>query len=309
MTSITIQAASNKHTRNYNLKRREALSAYLFLVPTLIGFLVFVLGPMIASVGLSLFNWNLMTPPTFAGLGNYMQLFSDVRIGPVYWTTLKIAGLTVLFNTLIGLGIAVLLDQKMPAFLRQFFRLSYFFPFVVSVSAVALIWSFLMNQDGGILNYYLGLVGINRIPWLHSSLWSPIAVVITNVWKNIGFNVLVFLGGLQAISNDFYEAAEVDGANAWDKFRNITLPLLSPTTLFLVVINMINALQIFAEPYILTEGGPGDSSRTIVMYIYEQGFRFFNMGYASTIALSLFVIILILTLLQFRLSRRWVFYQ
>ncbi len=309
MTSTTLSINSNQPALKNALKRRETIAAYLFLTPTLIGFLVFVVGPMVAAVGLSFFDWNLLTPPKFAALGNYNQILSDPRLLPIYLTTAKIAALTVTFNVAMGLGIAVLLDMKMPAFIRLFFRLSYFFPFVVSVSAVALIWSFLMNKDGGIVNYYLGLLGIDRIPWLNSSIWSPIAVVITNVWKNLGFNVLVFLGGLQAISHDFYEAAEVDGANAWVKFRRITVPLLSPTTLFLIVINLINALQIFAEPYILTSGGPGDASRTTVMYIYEQGFRFFNMGYASTIALSLFVVILILTLLQFKLSRRWVFYQ
>jgi multiple sugar transport system permease protein len=172
------------------------------------------------------------------------------------------------------------------------------------VSAVTLIWTFLMNKDLGILNYYLGLLGIKPIPWLNSSQWSPIAVVIVNVWKNLGFSVIVFLGGLQAIPMDYYDAAKVDGANGLGRFRFITLPLLFPTTFFLIVINSINAFQIFAEPYILTEGGPGDSSRTMVMYIYEQGFKFFNMGYAATVALTLFVVILILTLIQFRLSQR-----
>ena len=187
--------------------------------------------------------------------------------------------------------------------------MAYFFPFVVSVTAVALIWSFLLNKDLGLVNYYLGLLGIRRIPWLNSSQWSPVAVIITDVWKNLGFYVLVYLGGLLGISTDYYEAAEVDGANAWNKFWNITLPLLSPTTLFLGVIGLINALQIFVQPRILTEGGPGDATRTVVMYIYEQGFRFFNMGYASTVALSLFALILVLTFLQFRLTRRYVFYQ
>jgi multiple sugar transport system permease protein len=291
------------------LQRRETTAAYLFLMPTIIGFILFVLGPMIAAVGLSLFQWNLVSAPQFVGFNNYLQVFNDARVGAIYLTTVKIAVMVVAGNIIIGLAIAVLLEQKMPALLRQFFRLTYFFPFVVSVSAVALIWSFLMHTDAGIVNYYLGLLGVDRIPWLRSSTWSPIAIVITDVWKNLGFNVLVFLGGLQSISHDFYEAAEVDGANPWQRFRKITLPLLSPTLLFLIVIDLINAFQIFAQPFILTEGGPGDATRTVVMYIYEQGFRFFNMGYASTIALSLFVVILILTVLQFRLSRRWVFYQ
>jgi multiple sugar transport system permease protein len=252
-------------------------------------------------------KWN--ASPEFIGLDNYRQMVNDPRIVPIYETTLKIAALVVIWNIGLGLSIALLLEQKIPAVLRHIFRLAYFFPFVVSVSAVALIWSYLLNKDFGIVNYYLGLLGIERIAWLRSSTWSPIAVVITEVWKSLGFNVLVFLGGLQTIPAEYYEAAEVDGANGWHRFRHVTLPLLTPTVFFLVVIDTINAFQIFAQPYILTQGGPGDSSRTVVMFIYEHGFRFFNMGYASTIALSLFAIILILTIIQFGLSRRWVFYQ
>jgi multiple sugar transport system permease protein len=289
--------------------RQKTITAYAFLSPTLVGFLIFVIGPMVAAIGLSLYQWNLIQPPVYVGLGNYQALFADVRLGKIYITTFVMAFMIVFSQMVLGLGIAVLLDLKMPALLKQFFRMAYFFPFVVSVTAVALIWSFLLNKDLGLVNYYLGLLGVRRIAWLNSSQWSPVAVVITDVWKNLGFYVLVYLGGLQGISTDYYEAAEVDGANAWNKFWNITLPLLSPTTLFLGVIGLINALQIFVQPRILTEGGPGDATRTVVMYIYEQGFRFFNMGYASTVALSLFVLILILTFLQFRLTRRYVFYQ
>lgn len=293
-------------------KTREAIAAYLFLLPTLVTFFLFVLGPMVAAVGLSFFDYNLLrwnASPEFIGFDNYRQLADDGRILSIYQTTLK-TGVSVVALTIgLGLLIAYMLEQKMPAFLRSIFRMTYFFPYVVSVSAVALIWSYLLHKDFGIVNYYLGLLGIERISWLGSSAWSWVSVVITESWKSLGFNVLVLLGGLQTIPTELYEAAEVDGANGWQKFRRVTLPLLTPTLLFLIVIDSINALQIFAQPYILTQGGPGDSSRTVVMYIYEHGFRFFNMGYASTVALSLFAIILILTLFQFRLSRRWVFYQ
>lgn len=291
------------------LRRKEILAAYLFLLPTLIGFAVFIVGPMFAALGLSVVQWNLLTPPQFAGLANYQKLLSDTRIDDIYLTTFKIALATMAIKLLLGLVLAVLLDQKLHRWLSGFFRLSFFFPYVVSVTAVALMWSFLMNKDLGLVNYLLGQIGIERIPWLNSSAWSPVAVVITDVWKELGFYVIVFLGGLQSIPSEFYDAAQVDGANRWQIFSRVTLPLLSPTILFLSVIGMIGSVQIFAQPQILTDGGPGDATRTIVMYIYEQGFRFFDMGYASTIALSLFVIIFILTLLQFRLSRRWVFYQ
>jgi multiple sugar transport system permease protein len=302
--------SKDKQVMTYQeMKRREMLTAYGFILPTLIGFVVFIVGPMLASFVISLYDWNMLTPPRYVGLANYQQLIADQRIKTVYLTTFRLAAMIVPCNMILGLALAVLLDRKMPQILRNFFKVSFFFPFVVSGVAVSIIWSFLFHRDLGPLNYYLGLFGVERIGWLNSSTYSPLAIMIADVWKNVGFYVLVFLGGMQAISKEFYEAAEVDGASPWHQFRYITLPLLSPTLLFLTVISVIGALQIFEQPQILTNGGPGDATRTIVLYIYEQGFRFFDMGYASTIAISLFVIILVLTLIQFRLSRRWVFYQ
>lgn len=300
---------SHKVMTYQEMKRREMWTAYGFILPTLIGFVIFIVGPMLASFAISLFQWNMLLPPKFIGLANFERLFSDPRIGNVYLTTFRLAVMIVPTNMALGLGLAVLLDRKMPGLVRNFFKVSFFFPFVVSAVAVSIIWTFMFHRDLGPLNYYLGLLGIGRIPWLNSSQYSPYAIMIADVWRNVGFYVLVFLGGMQAISRDFYEAAEVDGAGAWKQFRHITLPLLSPTVLFLAVISVIGALQIFEQPQILTNGGPGDATRTIVLYLYEQGFRFFDMGYASAIAISLFAIILVFTALQFRLSRRWVFYQ
>jgi multiple sugar transport system permease protein len=291
------------------LRRAEILTAYLFLSPTLLGFVVFIVGPVIAAVVLSTYKWNLINPAQFVGMDNYQQLVGDNRLGGIYLTTFKIAVATVSLKLTLGVIIAVLLDAKIHNWLRTFFRLSFFFPFVVSATAVALIWSFLLNKDLGMVNWFLGLVGIDRIPWLNSSTWSPLAVIITDVWKDLGFYVVVCVGGLQAISSDLYEAAEVDGSNRRQRFFYITLPLLSPTILFLTIIGLIGAVQIFAQPFVLTRGGPGDATRTVVMYIYEQGFHFFNMGYAATIALSLFIVLFGLTLLQFLFSRKWVFYQ
>lgn len=299
---------SDKVMTYKQMKRREMWAAYAFILPTFIGFFIFIIGPMLISFAISLFDWNLLTPPKYVGLENFEQLFRDPRIGTVYLTTFKLALMIVPTNLVLGLALAVLLDRKMPGLIRNFFKASYFFPFVVSAVAVSIIWTFMFHRDLGPVNYYLGLLGIPRIPWLNSSLYSPYAIMIADVWRNVGFYVLVFLGGMQAISRDFYEAAEVDGASVWKQFRHITLPLLSPTILFLAVISVIGALQIFEQPQILTNGGPGDATRTIVMYLYEHGFKFFDMGYASAIAISLFAIILIFTALQLRLSRRWVFY-
>ncbi|KXK14151.1 MAG: binding-protein-dependent transport system inner membrane protein [Chloroflexi bacterium OLB15] len=269
---------SNKVMTYKAMKRREMLTAYAFILPTFVGFVIFIVGPMLASFAISLFDWNMLTPPRFIGLANFQQLFNDSRIGAVYLTTFKLAFMIVPTNMILGLSLAVLLDRKMPGLVRSFFKVSFFFPFVVSAVAVSIIWTFMFHRDLGPFNYYLGLLGIDRIPWLNSSTYSPFAIMIADVWRNVGFYVLVFLGGMQAIPRDFYEAAEVDGASVWKQFRHITLPLLSPTILFLTVISVIGALQIFEQPQILTNGGPGDATRTIVLYLYEQGFRFFDMA-------------------------------
>jgi multiple sugar transport system permease protein len=188
-------------------------------------------------------------------------------------------------------------------------RLAFFFPVIVSVTSAAAIWIFFLQKDLGILNYYLHLLGLPKIPWLSSSSWALRSVVMFDVWKNVGFYAMVFLAGLHNIPPQLREAAIVDGANEAQLLRHVTLPLLTPSIFFAAVIALINGFQVFAQAQILTRGGPGDASRTVVMYIYEQGFRYFQMGYASTVAVLLFVIIAGLTLLQFRSSQKWVFYQ
>lgn len=309
MNNVTAIRTAPKTITYQAMKRREIFAAYGLILPTLIGFVVFIAIPVVSGLAISLYDWNLLTAPKYVGLENYQKIFSDVRIGNVYLTTIRLTAMIVPCNMTLGLALAVLLDRKMPELIRNFFKVSYFFPYVVSAVAVSIIWTFMFHRDLGPLNYYLGLLGIGRINWLNSSTYSPFAIMIADVWRNVGFYVLVFLGGMQAVPRDLYEAAEVDGAGAWQQFRRITLPLLSPTVLFLAVISVIGALQIFEQPQILTNGGPGDATRTIVLYLYEQGFRFFNMGYASAIAISLFAIILVFTALQLRLSRRWVFYR
>jgi multiple sugar transport system permease protein len=289
--------------------RRNSLAALGFLAPTLLGFTAFVLGPMLGAVVLSLFKWNLLSSPTFVGLDNYFSLLRDGRLVVVYLVTTKMAVALVVINLTLGLLLAVLLEGRMPGFLRSFFRLSYFFPFIVSASAVALIWRYLMNQDFGLVNYFLSLVHIDGVNWLGASAWTPVSVVLVATWKSLGFNVLVFIAGLQGIPPELREAAAIDGAGRSATFWRITLPLLTPTVFFLVVINTIIAFQLFAEPFVLTLGGPGDSSRTIVQYIFEKAFQSFDLGYASAIALSLFVVLSSLIALQFALSKKWTFYQ
>lgn len=290
--------------------RGEGFAALGFLTPSLLGFCLFVLAPALGVIGLSFFNWNLLSDGRFIGFDNFIRLFSDKRLADVYRSTAFMAAAILAINVIVGLLLAVLLETKMPRFLRGFFRLSFLFPFVVSSSAVALIWRFLLNKDLGLVNFTLGeWFGIDRIDWLGSSAFAPISVILVASWKTLGFSILIYIAGLQSIPNEVREAAIVDGASAWQRFWRITLPLLSPTVFFLLVINTISAFQLFAEPRVLTQGGPGDASRTIVQYIYDQAFGSFDLGYASTVGITLLLVLIVLTAIQFRVSRRWTFYE
>jgi multiple sugar transport system permease protein len=289
--------------------QREALAGYLFILPTFLGYTTFVIGPILAAIGISLTSYDMLSAPKVVGLANYSQLLSDPRLRVVYLNTFIFTLFAVTFNIGVGLGLAVLINRRMPAILRYLFRTAYFFPTLVALVYCAIIWQFLYQKDTGIINYYLSFLSIEPIPWLSSRQWVLPSIIILDVWKNTGFAMLVFLAGLQNISQEYYESAELDGANRWQLFRHITLPLITPTLFFNLIIYMIGALQVFDSIIALTNGGPGDASRSLVMYIVEIAFQQFQMGYASAIAITLFVIIMFLTLLQFRLGQRWVHYD
>ncbi|GAG33483.1 unnamed protein product, partial [marine sediment metagenome] len=210
---------------------------------------------------------------------------------------------------IIGLIIALMINRGAPGILRYFFRTTYFFPVIVSLASVSIVWQFLLNTDFGPINYYLGKLGFDRIPWLSSSRWALLSVIGLFAWKNLGFYMILFLAALQSVPRQLYEAAEIDGASSWQKFWGITLSLITPTLFFAIVIGLIGAFQLFDAPYIMTEGGPGDATRTLVMYIYLNGFRFLKMGYAVSSSMVLLAIILICTIFQFGVGRKWVFYQ
>lgn len=291
------------------MRTRDNAAAAAFLAPSAVSFLLFVLAPAVGVLILALFSWNLLSEPTFVGLKNFVRLLHDARLLGVYRSTALMAAAVLAVNIVLGLLLAVLLEVRMPSWLRGFFRLSFLFPFVVSSSAVALIWRFLLNKDFGLVNYWLGLGGLDRIDWLGSSNWTPVAVVLVYSWKTIGFSILIYIAGLQSIPAEVREAAVMDGAGPWQRFVSVTLPLLSPTVFFLLVINTINAFQVFAEPRVLTQGGPGDSSRPIVLYIYDLAFQSFDLGYASVVGLTLMAVLIVLTLIQFRVSSRWTHYE
>jgi multiple sugar transport system permease protein len=265
-----------------------------------------VLGPVLGGFAISFFRWDIITPPEFIGTGNYQTLVGD----PLFWQALR----NTLFYVIgaippaivISLVLALALNQPLRG--RTIFRTAYFLPVVSSTVAVAVLWGWMFNTQIGLLNYLLGLVGIPKVPWITSEVWAMPSVIIMSVWKSLGYNLILFLAGLQAIPNDYYEAAKIDGASAFRRFWDITLPLLSPTTFLIVVLSIIASFQVFEQTYILTGGGPANSTLTLVLMIFYRGFQDFRMGYASAIAYVLFLMVFLVTLVQWRLQKRWVHY-
>ena len=290
-------------------KQREAFVGYLFILPTYVGFIIFILYPLIESMRISFQEFSLLRGSTYIGFDNYAQMFADPRLRISYVNTVTFTLFAVFFNAGVGLILAVMLNRRLPVLMRNLYRSIFFFPVLIAHTYIAVIWRFLYAQDTGVINYYLGVFGVDAIPWLSNAHWAMAAIIILDVWKNTGFAMLVFLAGLQSIPNEYYEAAQLDGANERQLFFRVTIPLLSPTIFFILVIFMIGALQVFDTIIVLTAGGPGDATRSVVLYIYEIAFRTFNMGYAAAVSMTLFAIILVLTALQFWISRRWVHYE
>lgn len=291
------------------LEKRKALMGYLFLAPTILGILVFIAGPVIASFGLSFYSWNVFKPPAFLGIDNYTRLFTDQRVLTGFYNTGRFVLMYVSSIIILALALALALQQRMPKGLRYFFRSAYFLPLLMSGVAVSISLAYMFHREFGVINYYLGLIGLPRISWLNSADIVMYTIVITAVWHNVGFTFIIFVGGLGNISPELMDAADVDGAHGWARLWNVILPLLSPTLLFAFVTNVITALQVFEEPYVMTRGGPGDASRTAVMVMYEAAFKNLEIGYGSAITVILFLLIMAVTAFQFWFSKRWVYYQ
>ncbi len=291
------------------IRRQRALLGYLFIAPSVIGLLIFIVGPMIATFALSFFKWNVFRPPEFVNFENFSRLFSDPRVFTAFRNTFLLVIMTVVMLEIIALALALTVQRLASRALSYFFRTSYFLPVLLSGAAVAVTLGYMFHRDFGVVNYYLGLLGIPKISWLTDSnvvLWT---ISLTTVWRNLGFTFIIYLGGVSSLPTEILEAAQVDGAYGWRRLRSVVLPLLSPTILFATVTDIIKMLQFFDEPFIMTRGGPGDASRTVVMLMYENAFGNLAFGYGSAIALILFAVILLVTGIQFALSRRWVFYS
>ena len=289
--------------------RSRSLLAIVFLAPTVIGITLFTLIPIVGSLLLAFFSWDIITPPRFVGLSNFADIAMDPTVRVSFLNTIGFVIIAVTLQLSVALGLAVLVQSKMPDAWRAFFRSVFFFPLILSASSVSIMMSYLFNQEFGLVNYLLGFIGIPNVPWLNSELGAIVMVILVYVWQNFGFSFLLFLGGLASIPREVYEASSIDGATGWRQFRRITLPLVSPTMLVASVMAIIAALQIFDQPYVLTRGGPGDATRTAVMVIYESAFQQLQFGRASAVGVVLTVLIMLVTAAQFRLSRRFVFYS
>lgn len=286
---------------------RDAAWAHLLLLPTYVGLFGLVLGPVVAGFVISFFEWDVVTPAEYIGLDNYATLVQD----DLFWRSLRNTAYYVLGSippgVILALGLALALNQPLRG--RVLFRTAYFLPVVSSTVAIAVLWGWLYNTQVGLLNYLLMLVGLPKVPWITSDTWAMPSVILMSVWKGLGYNMILFLAGLQAIPHEYLEAASIDGAGTWRRFRDITLPLLSPTTFLVVVLSVIGSFQVFEQTYILTGGGPSWSTLTLVLMIFFRGFQDFRMGYASAIAYILFAIVFVITLVQWRMQRRWVHYD
>jgi multiple sugar transport system permease protein len=302
-----------KHTglvariRRWKERDHETLAAGLFIFPNLVGFLIFTAIPVGAAFVLAFYNYDLLLGGSPAGLENFRQLLGDEVFHAAFINTAYFTVSVVVLSVVLGLGAAILVNQSLR--FMVIFRTIFLLPYITLTVALALVWRWLYLPDIGLVNQVLGIVGIDGPNWLTSPTWAMPALIIMSVWKGFGYNMVLFLAGLQTVPQHLYEAASIDGANAWRRFWHVTLPMLSPVTFFVVVISIIGSFQVFDQAFVMTQGGPGTSTTTLVLYIYEVGFQEFEMGYAAAVALVLFATIFIFTLIQFMLQRKWVTYE
>lgn len=290
-------------------RRATTWLTWLFLAPTLIGLGLFTMVPILGSILLAFFRWDIISSPQFVGLANFAELATDPTVRVSFLNTFGFVIIAVTLQLVVALALALLVQSRMPAWMRTFFRSAFFFPLILSAASVSLVMAYLFNEEFGLVNRVLAAISLPEVGWLTTPGGAITVVILVYVWQNFGFTFLLFVGGLASIPRDVYEASSIDGATGWKQFRAITLPLLSPTVLVASVMAIISALQIFDQPYVLTRGGPGDATRTAVMVIFESAFQQLEFGRASAIGIVLTLVIVGVTALQFRLSRRFVFYS
>jgi multiple sugar transport system permease protein len=298
---------TSKKPRLSPMRRKEEIEFYIAISPWIIGFILFTGLPILASMAISLTDWTGLTSRHFVGFQNYIDMFTtDKQFFTVVLNTFYYSIASVILGTIGAVLVALLMNQKIPGI--SAFRTIYYLPSVTAGVAIAIMFMWLFNPQLGLINYGLSLIGIKGPLWLASSTWAMPALIIMSLW-GIGANMIVLLAGLQGIPDHLYEAARIDGANKFQEFIHVTIPMLSPVIFFVMIISIIASFQIFDNVYVMTRGGPGDATRVLVYHLYQNAFEYQKMGYSSALAWMLFVIIMGLTLAQFRFGRSWVYYE
>jgi multiple sugar transport system permease protein len=300
------QLPDGRRARRSSLMRQEAIYGLLFVTPWILGFVLWVAGPMLFALALIFTKWRILSPPQFVGLDNLRTMIEDPFVGLALYNTTYYTLLYVPLNLLVALGLALLLNQQIRGI--GVIRTLYYLPSVTPAVAYVVLWIWILNPNYGLINVLLRQIGIRGPAWFGDPDWAKPAMVLLSLW-GFGSMALIFIAALQAVPQLLYEAASLDGAGRWSRFWNITLPMISPAIFFNLIIGMINSFQIFTPAFVATKGGPVNSTLFLVLYLYNAGFRDLQMGYASTLAWLLFLIVLVLTAFQFLGSRRWVFYE
>ncbi len=284
-----------------NLVNSEKSAAWLFILPAILGTIIFIIIPVFCSFSLSFMKWDLLNPPEFVGLSNYKVVFSEPIFLKILINTIVFALSVSILGVIIPLILAAILNSKIRG--SEFYKTSYFLPFITPMIVIGIVWEWIFDPNIGILNTFLHI----HINWLYDTHFAMPALIIVTVWKLIGYNMIIFLSSLSGISQSLFEAAKIDGANSFQIFKNVTIPMLSPTIFFVVIITAISSFQVFDLIYLMTEGGPLDSTNVLVYAIYKNAFEYFNAGKASALAYVLFFIILVLTLIQWNLRKKLVY--
>lgn len=284
-----------------NIFNNERFAGWVFILPALLGTLIFIVIPVICSFGLSFTKWDLLNPIRFVGLDNYKEIFSEALFFKIFWNTVVFAISTSVLGVIIPLILACILNSKIRG--SEFYKTAYFLPFITPMIVIGVVWEWIFDPNIGLLNHILHL----HINWLYDTHFAMPALIIVSVWKLIGYNMVIFLSSLSGISQSMFEAAKIDGATPFQIFKNVTIPLLSPSIFFVVIITAISSFQVFDLIYLMTQGGPLDSTNVLVYAIYKNAFEYFNVGKASAIAYVLFFIILVLTLVQWSLRKKLVY--
>ncbi len=284
-----------------NTLNNQSFAGWVFILPALIGTFIFIIIPVICSFGLSFSKWDLLNPIQFVGLANYKEIFSEPLFYKIFWNTVVFALTTSIFGVIIPLILACILNSKIRG--SEFYKTAYFLPFITPMIVIGVVWEWIFDPNIGLLNHILHL----HLNWLYDTHFAMPALIIVSVWKLIGYNMVIFLSSLSGISQSLFEAAKIDGATPVQTFKNVTVPLLSPTIFFVIIITAISSFQVFDLIYLMTQGGPLDSTNVLVYAIYKNAFEYFNVGKASAIAYVLFTLILVLTLIQWNLRKKLVY--